>query len=92
MNCSGGGSAALAVGRRYGLVPVVWKNEDCNPKACFIILKENFNEIDKMIKKVTNMNFNKYLKLSKENVQISQENASNYYQKRLIKIFKKIQC
>ena len=24
MNCSGGGSA-LAVGRRYGLIPVVWK-------------------------------------------------------------------
>ena len=32
----------------------------------------------------------KYLKLSRENVKISQENTSNYYQKRLIKIFKKL--
>ena len=45
MNCSGGGSASLAVGRRYGLIPVVWKNEDCNPKACFIISEENLKEI-----------------------------------------------
>ena len=90
MNCSGGGSAALAVGRRYGLIPVVWKNEDCNPKACFIILKESYNEIDKMIKRLINMNFHEYLKLSRENVKISQENTSNFYQKRLVKIFKKL--
>ena len=90
MNCSGGGSAALAVGRRYGLIPVVWKNEDCNTKACYVISKESFNEIDKMIKKITNMNINKYLKLSKENIKISKENTSIYYQKRLINIFKKI--
>lgn len=90
MNCSGGGSAALAVGRRYGLVPIVWKNEDCNPKACFIISKESFNDIDRMIKKMINMSFSYYLKLSKQNIMISQENTSNYYQKKLIEIFKKI--
>ncbi len=88
MNCSGGGSASLAVGRRYGLIPVVWKNEDCNPKACFIISEENLKGIDKVIKKLIKIDFNKYLKLSKENIKISQENTSNYYQKRLIKIFK----
>ena len=92
MNCSGGGSAALAVGRRYGLVPIVWKNEDCNPKSCFIISKESFDDINKMIKKMINMNFSRYLKLSKQNIMISQENTSNNYQKKLIKIFKKIKC
>lgn len=92
MNCSGGGSAALAVGRRYGLVPIVWKNEDCNPKACFIISKESFNDIDKMIKKMINISFSYYLKLSQQNIMISQENTSNYYQKKLIEIFKKIKC
>ncbi len=90
MNCSGGGSAALAVGRRYGLIPVVWKNEDCNPKACYIILKESIYGINKVIKKLINMDLNKYLKLSKENIKISQENSSIYYQKRLFKIFRKI--
>ncbi len=90
MNCSGGGSASLAVGRRYGLIPVVWKNEDCNTKACFIISKESYSGIDKVIKKLIKIDFNKYLKLSKENVKISQENSSNYYQKRLFKIFKKL--
>ena len=44
MNCSGGGSTALAVGRRYGLIPVVWKNEDCNPKACFLSIKKTTME------------------------------------------------
>ncbi len=90
MNCSGGGSASLAVGRRYGLIPVVWKNEDCNPKACYLISKENFKEIDKVIKRLIKMNLHKYLRLSKENIKISQENSSIYYQKRLIKIFRKI--
>jgi hypothetical protein len=92
MNCSGGGSAALAVGRRYGLVPVVWKNEDCNPKACFVISKERFNEIDIIVKKLVNINFNKYLKLSKKNVEISGENTSKFFQKKLIEIFRKIKC
>lgn len=88
MNCSGGGSASLAVGRRYGLIPVVWKNEDCNPKACYVILKENFEGINKVIKKLSNIDFSKYLKLSKKNIKISKENSSIYYQKRLIKIFR----
>ena len=90
MNCSGGGSASLAVGRRYGLIPVVWKNEDCNPKACFIVSKESFEGIDKVIKELIKIDFNKYISLSKENIKISQENSSNYFQKRLFKIFKKL--
>ena len=43
-----------------------------------------------MIKKIINIDFHKYLKLSSDNVKISQENTSNYYQKRLIKIFKEL--
>ena len=53
----------------------------------FIILKESFNGMNKVIEKLINMDLNKYLKLSKENIKISQENSSIYYQKRLFKIF-----
>ena len=90
MNCSGGGSAALAVGRRYGLIPVVWKNEDCNPRSCFFVKKENFNEIKKTINQVSKLNKLKFIKLSKDNQKISKENTSDYYNTKLCKIFKKI--
>ena len=90
MNCSGGGSAALAVGRRYGLIPVVLKNEDCNPKSCFFVKNENFNEIKKAVIKVSKLNKNEYRKLSRENQIISNENSSDYYNKKFYQIFKKI--
>ena len=90
LNCSGGGSAALAVGRRYGLIPVVLKNEDCNPKSCFFVKNENFNEIKKTVNKLSKLNKNKYIKLSRENQIISNENSSDNYSKKFYKIFKKI--
>ena len=89
MNCSGGGSAALAVGRRYGLIPVVWKNEDCNPKACFFINQENYYGMKKAIMKAIKINKIKYVSLSKKNQKISNENTSYSYNKKLITIFKK---
>ena len=88
MNCSGGGSAALAVGRRYGLIPVVLKNEDCNPKSCFFVKNEKFNEIKKAVIKVSKLNKNEYRKLSRENQIISNENSSDYYNKKFYQIFK----
>ena len=91
MNCSGGGSAALAVGRRYGLIPLVWKNEDCNPKACFFINKESYNGIKETIIKISKLKKLKYLSLSKKNQIISKENTSVYYNKRLFRIFKNIE-
>ncbi len=90
MNCSGGGSAALAVGRRYGLIPVVWKNEDCNPKACFFINQESYVGMKKTIIKVTKINKKKYLLLSKKNQKISNENTSYSYNNKLFKIFRKL--
>ncbi|MAH97799.1 MAG: hypothetical protein CMA12_00410 [Euryarchaeota archaeon] len=90
MNCSGGSSAALAVGRRYGLIPVVLKNEDCNPKSCFFVKNENFSEIKKIILKVSKMDLHKYKKLSKENQEISRENTSKSYSKKLDQIFRNI--
>ncbi|OUW95800.1 MAG: hypothetical protein CBD97_02395 [Pelagibacteraceae bacterium TMED237] len=90
MNCSGGGSAALAVGRRYGLVPVVWKNEDCNPKACFFIKSENYNGIKKTVIKVCKIDKVRYLFLSRKNQKISNENVSKCYNNKLNRIFKKL--
>ena len=90
MNCSGGGSAALAVGRRYGLIPVVLKNEDCNPKSCFFVKSENFDEIKKAVIKVSRLNKSEYMNFSKKNQLISNENSSNYYNKKFYQIFKKI--
>ena len=79
---------ALAVGRRYGLIPVVWKNEDCNPKACFFINRKLlWNEKSNY---ESNKNYKtKYLSLSKNQL-ISNENSSNYYNKKFYQIFKKI--
>lgn len=90
MNCSGGGSAALAVGRRYGLIPVVLKNEDCNPKSCFFVKNENFKEMKKTINRVLKLNKIQYIKLSRENQKISKENTSEFYNRKLYRIFKKI--
>ncbi len=90
MNCSGGGSAALAVGRRYGLIPVVLKNEDCNPKSCFFVKNENFKEMKKTINRVLKLNKIQYIKLSRENQKISRENTSEFYNRKLYRIFKKI--
>ena len=90
MNCSGGGSAALAVGRRYGLIPVVLKNEDCNPKSCFFVKNENFKEMKKTINRALKLNKSQYMKLSRENQKISKENASEFYNRKLHRIFKKI--
>ena len=90
MNCSGGGSAALAVGRRYGLIPVVWRNEDCNPEACFYIDSEDYFGIKKTITKVIKINKKRYILLSKKNQKISNENSSFSYNNKLSRIFKKL--
>ncbi len=90
MNCSGGASAALAVGRRYGLIPVIFKNEDCNPKSCFFVKNENFKEMEKTINKASKLNKIEYIKLSAENQMISKENTSKFYNRKLNKIFNKI--
>ena len=90
MNCSGGGSASLAVGRKYGLIPVVWQNEDCNPKASIIINKEKISEIKKKIELICKMSIKRFNMLSKQNYHIANENSNLYYSNKLKKIFKKI--
>ena len=90
MNCSGGSSASIAVGRRYGLIPIAFINEDLNTKYSIIIKKENIKSIKDAVEKVTKMNFKKYHNLSKKNYLLSNENSSIYFKKRLNKILKLI--
>ena len=90
MNCSGGSSASIAVGRRYGLIPIAFINEDLNTKYSIIIKKENIKSIKDAVEKVTKMNFKKYYNLSKKNYLLSNENSSIYFKKRLNKILKLI--
>ena len=89
MNCSGGGSAALAVGRRYGLIPVVLKNEDCNPKSCFFVKNENFKEMKKQLTSYQNLikfnilNYREKIKKSQKKIQVNFtiENCIGYLKK-----------
>ena len=90
MNCCGGGSASIAVGRKYGLVPVVWKNEDCNPSACILINKEKISENKKKIELISKISIRQFNILSKKNYLIANENSSLNYKKNLKKIFVKI--
>lgn len=88
LNCSGGSSASIAVGRRYGLIPIALLNEDLNTKYSIIIKDEKFETIKNTVEKATKMNLKKYHNLSKKNYLLSHENNSSYFKKRLKKIIK----
>ena len=63
---------------------------DCNPKSCFFVKNENFKEMEKTINKASKLNKTEYIKLSAENQMISKENTSKFYNRKLNKIFNKI--
>jgi hypothetical protein len=89
-NCSGGSAASLSVGRRYGLVPIVSLEEDCNYNGCIIIKKNNLTYVIKMIKKASNLKINEFKRLSRINYKISFDNSEQNYDKRISRIINHI--